>query len=123
MDICSLFFFYLLYVWLNVLLGLTLLILNVYTIQCHDHEFLRYVLLHFQIQCPFSILSSSKTLTDFFTLCRCKHINYQLCGDVANALSMKKEIPFIYSLLLSYYMPFHDLVIHLQYNFSGSLCP
>ena len=130
MDICSLFF-YVLYDWLNVLLGLTLnvllgltlLIQNVYTILCHDHEFLRYVLLHFQGQFPFSILLSSKTLIDFFTLCHCKHINNQLCRDMANASSMKKKIPFIYSLLLAYYMPFHDLIIQLQYNFSGSLCP
>ena len=96
MDICSLFF-YVLYVRLNVLLGLTLLIQNVYTILCHDHEFLRYVLLHFQGQFPFSILLSSKTLTDFFTLCHCKHIDNKLCRDVANASGMKKNTFHIFS--------------------------
>ena len=99
------FVFYILYVCLNVLLGLSLLIQPVYTILWHDHEFLRYVLLHFQVQCPFSIVLSGKTLTDFFALCHCKHINYQLCGDVANVSSQEKTIPFIFS-LLAYFMPF-----------------
>ena len=91
------FVFYILYVCLNVLLGLSLLIQPVYTILWHDHEFLRYVLLHFQVQCPFSIVLLGKTLTDFFALCHCKHINYQLCGDVANASSMKKNTFHIFS--------------------------
>ena len=60
---------------------------RVYTILWRDHEFLRNVLLHFQVQCPLSMVLSSKTLTDFFRKCHCKHIDYQLCADVANASS------------------------------------
>ena len=100
------FVFYILYVCLNVLLGLSLLIQPIYTILWHDHEFLRYVLLHFQVQCQFCIVLSSKTLTDFFHfMCHFKHIDYQLCGDVANVSSQEKKIPFIFS-LLAYFMPF-----------------
>ena len=80
------FFFNLLYIWLNGLLGLTLLIQPESILSYGDHEFLRNVLLHFQVQCPLSIILSSKTLT-VFRKCHYKHIDYQLCGDVANASS------------------------------------